>query len=762
MRLKDKLLLINVSTVLLVLLVGGSILYFIVRQQTEKNIRSELNNTVELIFNSVQNSIQISIRNHLRTLATEYKGFFHHFYNRYQAGDLTPEQAYAQIRQLILSKPNATIGKSGYVFTTDGKGRVRIHPLLARGTDLSPYPFTQEAIRKKEGYLEYKWQNKGELRIREKAAAYAYFEPWDEIIWISSYKENFSHLVSIEDFQELLGRVKIGESGDVSIIDGSGNALIHPFFQGKNLKNLQDEEGRPVIQDILRLQNGNIFYSFRNPDKSEFHQIIAYFKHLPALDWIIIATAYDKEIYAPVRQLSIIITLTIFGTLVVLGLVILWISERITRPISNLAESMQKVVEGDRNIQLNIHSNDEIGELSRKFNSMSAYLQGSFEEMESQKKEIEKYNAELEKILGEKTKNLNHALDEIRKKNEQTLLELQLQQKNNSGKNNSPAIRSYLFSSLDSEKPVLTGQQFTWILLPDGKFGFLALANPSQRPVSNLLLALSRTAFQTYASYEYPVQEIARKMNQDILNFVGNAEFYINAYLGILDARQGTLEINNSGMPPALLFRAASRETIPLSSEGFMLGITKDIFYGATKVRLTPGDILLITNNLAKIQNSQKQEFGHKRIQEFLEIHHPMEPKHFADALLLHLNQFSGSTWTQTPQIIQYMQFLHRQSNAFSLHECLYCESREISSYAKNLHDEAVQKDIANLTKNVRHLLLEEKFKDVLQLFDRLPSELSEDYQIQETMIETYFRIGDHKRAKELFESSLIIEESYT
>jgi methyl-accepting chemotaxis protein len=115
------------------------------------------------------------------------------------------------LRQAILA---TTIGKSGYVFVIGGKGddaghyvisaggkrdgedilslqsadgRYPIQEIVAAGTALGPGE--QATVR-------YPWQNKGDPAPRMKFARLAYYAPWDWIIGVSAYEDDFAGIAA--------------------------------------------------------------------------------------------------------------------------------------------------------------------------------------------------------------------------------------------------------------------------------------------------------------------------------------------------------------------------------------------------------------------------------------------------------------------------------------------------------------------------------------------------------------------------------------
>jgi PAS domain S-box-containing protein len=95
------------------------------------------------------------------------------------------------------------VGESGYAYTIDGRGVLRIHPakegeniLDARDSDGFPYirAMIAEARRQGDGRIgtiRYPWMNPelGEIRPRQKISKFIYFQPWDWIISAGAYEE---------------------------------------------------------------------------------------------------------------------------------------------------------------------------------------------------------------------------------------------------------------------------------------------------------------------------------------------------------------------------------------------------------------------------------------------------------------------------------------------------------------------------------------------------------------------------------------------
>ena len=166
-RIRHKLLFYYVLLYTLSLSIGFATVYVIVRKAIEKNIESELHNTTTSIYNLVQNSATVSIKNYLRGVAEKNVEILDSFYQDQQKGLISEEEAKERAAKVLLSQ---TIGHSGYIYCLDSSGIVVVHPQrLVLGSDVSEYSFVKDLLVKKRGYLEYDWQNPDEQAARPKA-----------------------------------------------------------------------------------------------------------------------------------------------------------------------------------------------------------------------------------------------------------------------------------------------------------------------------------------------------------------------------------------------------------------------------------------------------------------------------------------------------------------------------------------------------------------------------------------------------------------
>ncbi|PLX89018.1 MAG: histidine kinase [Desulfuromonas sp.] len=108
--------------------------------------------------------------------------------------DFTFEQsAFAALKEQIKNKK---VGKTGYIFGMNSKGLLTVHPdaegrNIFDARDSENRAFIAEMCRNKDGWIRYPWRNEGEDKARMKIVRYRYFKPWDWIIAVGSYEDEF-------------------------------------------------------------------------------------------------------------------------------------------------------------------------------------------------------------------------------------------------------------------------------------------------------------------------------------------------------------------------------------------------------------------------------------------------------------------------------------------------------------------------------------------------------------------------------------------
>lgn len=369
LNLRAKLFLSSFIPASIILAAAGLLIFIIVDRGLEKNLHKEMESSVESVTLMIENSLDLSIRNHLRGVVEINRDTVAYFYSLYRKGILSEAEAKKRAGAVLLSQK---IGRTGYIFVWDingapGKVILAVHPYI-QGDNVANEQFVQDGLKIRDGYHRYKWKNPGEREEREKVMYLSFFKPWNWIIAASSYREEFTELISITDFSEKILAVRFGSMGYYFIINSRGDVVIHPYLTG-NYYDSADRTGRKFVQEICAKKNGEITYYWPEPGDSEPRKKLSLYRYIPDFDWIVISSSYPDEYNATLSGIGFIIITSLVMLIVLLSAATYLSGSRIIRPLRAIMEKLREGAAGDYSISLPVISNDELGELSGHFNT---------------------------------------------------------------------------------------------------------------------------------------------------------------------------------------------------------------------------------------------------------------------------------------------------------------------------------------------------------------------------------------------------------
>ncbi|MBI5419848.1 MAG: cache domain-containing protein, partial [Deltaproteobacteria bacterium] len=364
-----KLLLAYSGVFVLTLAVGSPVLYSLVRGTIERGIESQLKSSTEAIFTLVRTSAGVAIRNHLRAVAEKNREIVAHFHRQQRQGLLSEKEAKARAAGVLLSQ---TIGTTGSVYGVDSAGVVVLHRDGSRVGVKSPeHALLWREQPRKEGYLEYELRMPGKDRPRPKALYMTYFAPWDWIVSVSAYRDEFDELVGLSDLRQSILSLKFGGTGYCYVLDGLGNAIIHPTLEGKNVFDHGDQAELPAesLREMLDRKSGKIVYSWKGPGEERPRERLVIFDSIPEYGWLVASSSYLDEFYAPLRTVRNIFFAAVLGSLVLVLALTVHISASITNPLKELMDSLAAGATGDFFTRVSSRSSDEVGRLAAYFNT---------------------------------------------------------------------------------------------------------------------------------------------------------------------------------------------------------------------------------------------------------------------------------------------------------------------------------------------------------------------------------------------------------
>ena len=397
------------------------VIYPILHSTIEDNIQSQLSNTTQTLSNMIKTTANASIKNYLRAIAEKNREITQYFYQLFQKGLLSEAEAKEKAIAVLLSQ---RIGKTGYIYCLDDAGAVLFHPFPeVLKFDSTPYAFVQEQLKRKEGYIEYKWKNPGEKILKSKALYMTYFKPWNWIISVSSYREEFFELINIDNFRDQILTIKFGKTGYPFIMDTQGNIIIHPQISG-NKYQVKDSTGLEFVKEICAKKTGSIIYTWKNPNEKQYRKKLVMFNHIPEFDWIVISTGYLDEFYTPLYEIRRFLLLISIFFLLCLTLLTFRFTSYITRSIQILIDGFSRAKSENFSVRILKTTDDEFGKLAQYFNlfmeKLEMYnhsLQSEIEERKQTAEELKKHRDHLGELIQTRTSELMIAKEQAESSN---------------------------------------------------------------------------------------------------------------------------------------------------------------------------------------------------------------------------------------------------------------------------------------------------------------------------------------------------------
>lgn len=381
LKIRTKFFLGAAALIVLGAVAGWMLTFPLLEDMVEDQAVDELENSVTLLANMVNTSLEVSMKNRLRGIAEKNKEIAAHYHDKMVRGLMTEAEAQARTQEAFSGQ---RIGETGYLYVIDSEGDVLFHPKPeVAGENVSQFAFVRDQMNRREGYVEYMWRNPDERFPRAKALFMSYFEPWDWIISVSSYREEFASLISADDFREDILDVRFGASGYALLLDEEGTMLIHPRISAQEFSAIS-AHNRTVKDLLTNNSSGTFRYQWMNPGEKQPRDKIMVYRTLPLLNWRVAATAYTEEYKAPLRQLRTILLVGAAPFLAIMLLVTAAIASSITKPLREIMQGFTAGGLGDLSVRIHREARDEAGQLARFFNLFMTRMQTYEEDLRSE------------------------------------------------------------------------------------------------------------------------------------------------------------------------------------------------------------------------------------------------------------------------------------------------------------------------------------------------------------------------------------------
>lgn len=364
LKIQNKLILLSSTISLTIMLITGTVVSNFLVINAKEDMQRQMKNLSQILVTQTNSYIEAIIQNYLRGISKNSVDTINYYYKLVKAGKMSEKEAKNRVKDILLS---VTIGKTGYIYCLDSEGIIRVHPnkdLL--NVDLTKYDFIKKQLEINSGYIEYMWKNPDEVIERPKALYMIYFKPWNWIVSVSSYRDEFSELIDIKALRKVVLSAVIGKTGYPFLIDDKGIIKIHPKLEGTLLTSHTDAEGNHVFNKILEKDQGSFSYTWIENNKVRNKALN--FKKLKNVNWIMSISTYEDEFYDPMKKVQVILIISTVLGIFTFIISFYFIGKIISQPIKKIGETSYELASGNLTIRLKTNSKDEIGQMNKNLN----------------------------------------------------------------------------------------------------------------------------------------------------------------------------------------------------------------------------------------------------------------------------------------------------------------------------------------------------------------------------------------------------------
>ena len=322
------------------------------------------------------------------------------------------------------------------------------------------------------------------------------------------------------------------------------------------------------------------------------------------------------------ESLVSIIVFVVLIMVVAMSVFIISTKKRIINPLSRINKAALEIIENiesDEEVDIDVHTGDEIEELAESIETMSVTLKEYLRENEEISAEKERVNTELNLATKIQVDVLPREFPAFPNRSEFNI-----------------------YASMTPAKEV--GGDFYDFFLVDYNHLAMVMADVSGKGVpAAMFMMMAKTMLQTkIISGKYKPSEVLEDVNNLICG--NNKEkMFVTVWLGILDITTGILTASNAGHEYPFIAEPGGGFEVFKDKHGFVLGGKRNLKYKDYTVNLKPGSkVFVYTDGVPEANNADNKRFEMDRTKEALNKAAHKSPEDVLKEVENNVKLFSG------------------------------------------------------------------------------------------------------------------------
>jgi phosphoserine phosphatase RsbU/P len=394
--------------------------------------------------------------------------------------------------------------------------------------------------------------------------------------------------------EEMMDSIKVFETGYAYLVSEKGTIITHPVrsFQMRNLNELagngNNQELIKIAGQMMQKKEGYL------PFQSMIDQrpCWMFYSTLKQTNWHMAVVFPEDELFAGLQNLYLFsYILGVLGILLLSVIVILF-SSRITRPLRALTMTADKIGEGNFDVQVNeSRSSKEIYMLGKALSTMQLELKEYISNLQNTTAAKERFESEL---------NIAHEI-------QQGMLPKIF-----------PEREDIDIHALLMPARQVGGDFYDFFFLDEENLCF-AIGDVSDKGVpASLMMAMTITLFRAKADINQEISEIVSSINHGICR-ENESLMFVTFFMGILNVRNGEMKFCNAGHNYPLLLKKNGLTEILSETHGVPLGIDGQHVFNSGKINLDKNEILVLyTDGITEALSVEGDFYGDDRLLELV------------------------------------------------------------------------------------------------------------------------------------------------
>ncbi len=181
--------------------------------------------------------------------------------------------------------------------------------------------------------------------------------------------------ITLDTIVDLVSSIRVYDTGFACLLDSDGSVIYHPELEMGSRLNL------PIDELVLK-QDNSAGTLIRYTSMSGENRQASFTTLSTGMKLVVVAPT--AEVNASAMRLTRIILPVTMGVVALMVLLSLLAIGRLTKPLQRLTVAAKRLADADYDVELNYHSDDEVGALTTAFQRMRAQIEEDMEDLNRQ------------------------------------------------------------------------------------------------------------------------------------------------------------------------------------------------------------------------------------------------------------------------------------------------------------------------------------------------------------------------------------------